>query len=249
MSRKKLIITAIVLVLILAIGGILAYFTDVETKTNKFKMGGANITVTEPSWPNPDPDDPVDIVPGLKVAKDPIVTNVGDGEVYAFVEVTIPKETVKIGTQTTASLQELFTTQYISTPAVAADPEADPPVAGSPAVYTNGINPAWVQLGEATEIAATGTEPAKVKYTYAYGTKSGSVVTLTPLSNTTGSNATPAVFDQVTFADVKEDSTTPAANSIQGKNYEVVVTGYGIQTDGLDTTDAATIFGYAKNNQ
>ena len=46
MNRKKLIITAIILVLILIIGGILAYFTDVETKTNKFKMGGANITVT-----------------------------------------------------------------------------------------------------------------------------------------------------------------------------------------------------------
>lgn len=239
MSRKKLIITAIVLVLILAIGGILAYFTDVETKTNKFKMGGANITVTEPSWPNDNPDDPVDIVPGLKVAKDPIVTNVGDGEVYAFVEVTIPKETVKIGTQTTASLQELFTTQYISTPAQGQ----------TPAVYTNGINPAWVQLGTPTDIAATGTEPAKVRYTYAYGTESAGTITLTALTNTSGSNATPAVFDQVTFADVKEDSTTPAANSIQGKNYEVVVTGYGIQTDGLDTTDAATIFGYAKNNQ
>lgn len=236
MSRKKLIITAIVLVLILAIGGILAYFTDVETKTNKFKMGGANITVTEPSWPKDDPDDPVDIVPGLKVAKDPIVTNVGDGEVYAFVEVTIPKETVKIGTQTTASLQELFTTQYISTPEEGSNP----------AVYTDGINPAWVQLGEATEIAATGTEPAKVKYTYAYGTESAGTITLTPLAKNV---ATPAVFDQVTFADVKEDSTTPDANSIQGKNYEVVVTGYGIQTDGLGTTDAATIFGYAKNNQ
>lgn len=244
MSRKKLIITAIVLVLILAIGGILAYFTDTETKTNKFKMGGANITVTEPSWPKNDPDDPVDIVPGTKVAKDPIVTNLGDGEVYAFVEVTIPKETVKVTGDQAANLQELFTTQYISTPAEGSNP----------AVYTNGINPAWVLVSSRNNDAkpAEGSEPAKpasTTYVYAYGTKANesAPIVLTALSNTTGSNATPAVFDQVTFKDVIEDKDTPAANSIQGKNYEVVVSGYGIQTDGLGTTDAATIFGYAKN--
>ena len=48
MSRKKLIITAIVLALVLAIGGILAYFTDVDTKINKFTMGNVDIEVLEP---------------------------------------------------------------------------------------------------------------------------------------------------------------------------------------------------------
>lgn len=245
MSRKKLIITAIVLVLILAIGGILAYFTDSETKTNKFKMGGASITVTEPSWPNDDPDDPVDIVPGQKVAKDPIVTNNGAGEVYAFVEVTIPKETVIVGTQTTASLQELFTTQYISTPAQGQ----------TPAVYTDGINPAWVLVSSRNNNAepAEGSEPAKpasTTYVYAYGTKANETapIVLTALSNTAGENATPAVFDQVTFVDVKEGDPT-AATSIQGKNFQVVVKGYGIQTDGLESDDAATIFEYARTAQ
>lgn len=243
MSRKKLIITAIVLVLILAIGGILAYFTDTETKTNKFKMGGANITVDEPHFPG-DEDHPVDIVPGMKVAKDPVVKNLGDGEVYAFVEVTIPKETVKVTGDQAANLQELFTTQYISTPAEGSNP----------AVYTNGINPAWVLVSSRNNNAepAEGSEPAKpasTTYVYAYGTKANETapIVLTALSNTAGENATPAVFDQVTFKDVIEDKDTPAANSIQGKNYEVVVSGYGIQTDGLGTTDAATIFGYAKN--
>lgn len=249
MSRKKLIITAIVLVLILAIGGILAYFTDTETKTNKFKMGGANITVDEPNFPG-DENHPVDIVPGKKVAKDPVVKNLGDGEVYAFVEVTIPKETVKVTGDQAANLQELFTTQYISTPAEGSNP----------AVYTNGINPAWVLLSSTDNnaVAADPTanppveaQPASTTYVYAYGTKAdaSSPIVLTALTNdsTNDANKTPAVFDQVTFKDVIEDKDTPAANSIQGKNYEVVVSGYGIQTDGLGTTDAATIFGYAKN--
>ena len=46
MSRKKLILTAIILALVLAIGGILAYFTDVDTKVNKFKMGNVDIEVS-----------------------------------------------------------------------------------------------------------------------------------------------------------------------------------------------------------
>lgn len=243
MSKKKLIITAIVLVLILIIGGILAYFTDTETRHNKFKMGGANITVTEPNYPGDD-NNSVPVVPGTKVAKDPIVTNVGDGEVYAFVEVTIPKEDVKIGNQQSSSVQELFTTQYISTPAQGQ----------TPAVYTNGINPAWVLLSTTNNAAVAAdptanppveAQPASTTYVYAYGTQSGATITLTPLTNTSGNNATPAVFDQVTFVDVVEDGTS--GTSIQGKDYEVTVTGYGIQTDGLGTTDAATIFGYAKN--
>jgi len=228
MNRKKLIITAIILVLILIIGGILAYFTDVETKTNKFKMGGANITVTEESFPG-DENNTVDIVPGQEVAKDPVVTNVGDGTVYAFVEVTIPKASVKIGNQASASVQELFTTKYISDATT------------TPETYSNGINPGWVLLSSDTSGANSNV------YVYAYGTKAdaSSPIVLTGL---TKNQATPAVFDSVVFADVKEDSNTPAANSIQGNEYNVVVTGYGIQSEGLGTTDAATIFGYAKNN-
>lgn len=107
MSRKKLILTAIVLVLVLAIGGILAYFTDVQTRHNKFKTGMVDIEVDEPSWPgqpvpnpeydpetNPDVPQTIDpevpVVPGQEVPKDPQVVNKGDGQVYAFVEVTIP---------------------------------------------------------------------------------------------------------------------------------------------------------------
>jgi alternate signal-mediated exported protein len=231
MSRKKLIITAIILALVLAIGGILAYFTDVEQKENKFKTSKVDIEVTEPSWPNVDPDDPVEIVPGMAVAKDPIVTNLGEGNVYAFVEVTIPKATVSVG-NAAAALQELFTTQYISDATT------------TPKTYSDGINPAWV-LVSSRDNAATATEPASITYVYAYGTKANASapIVLTAIAENA---STAPVFDQVTFKDVNEDDAS-AANSIQGKDYEVIVTGYGIQTDGLpDGATAAQIFTLAK---
>ena len=84
MSRKKLIITAIVLALVLAIGGILAYFTDVDTKINKFTMGNVDIEVLEPSWPGE--EGVKDIVPNQEVNKDPQVKNKGSNDIYAFVK-------------------------------------------------------------------------------------------------------------------------------------------------------------------
>ena len=236
MSRKKLIITAIILALVLAIGGILAYFTDVETKQNKFKTGKVDIEVTEPGWPvNPDgTPKTVDIVPGQEVAKDPIITNNGDGIVYAFAEVTIPKMNVKLVGADSAAVTELFKLLKITNTTTGTTAE--------------GTNDGWVKLDSKTEqIAATGTEPAKVKYVYAYATKSGDVVTLTELA-ATQSTAKP-VFDKVKFVDVDEDSNTPANDSVQDKNFEVVVTGLGIQKDGLpDGATAVQVYELAKGN-
>lgn len=107
MSRKKLVLTAIVLILILAIGGILAYFTDVETKTNTFQMGNIDIIVEEPSWPGN--DEVVNIIPNQEVPKDPQITNNGTNDVYAFVKVVVPYENVTLEGQSAKTEQELFT--------------------------------------------------------------------------------------------------------------------------------------------
>ena len=107
MSRKKLIITALVLTLVLAIGGILAYFTDVDTKVNKFTMGNVDIEVLEPSWPG---DEGVNnIVPNQEIDKDPQVKNKGSNDIYAFVKVSVPYENITIEGQTVAQDTELFT--------------------------------------------------------------------------------------------------------------------------------------------
>lgn len=196
MSRKRLIITAIVLVLILVIGGILAYFTDSETKTNKFKLGDVNIEVTEEDWPG-EGDTPVGIEPNMEVAKNPVIKNLGDGDIYAFAEVTVPYDTVIVGDATAAAETQLFS-------------------------YT--LNTGWVELGTASKDTTNKT----YTHVYAYAT-SGKLTALAK------NDATAAVFDTVKFADVKEENYSDAG--IQGKEYDVVVKGYGIQTEGLGLAD------------
>ena len=217
MSRKRLIITAIILTLVVAIGGILAYFTDVQTKTNRFKMGDVKILVEEPNWPG-DPDDPNDrvpVVPNQETPKDPKITNKGEGEIYAFVKVTIPVANVKIGEATTAAPTQLFTTIATTQPKATDD----------------GTNTGWTLVSKTPETIGATTET--VTYIYAYG----SATELTALSK---DQATTPVFDKVKFADVTETEYT--TSGVQGKSYDVIVKGYGIQTDGLNSNVPATVW-------
>ena len=221
MNRKKLVITAVVLIFIFAIGGILAYFTDVQTKTNKFKTAKVEILVEEPSWPGnpiPNPDyDPetnpnvpktiepeVPVTPGQEVPKDPQVTNKGNGKVYAFVEVTIPVANVTIGNAEQAAPTELFS--FVKSDG------------------TTGINSGWTQISKTPVTISTDT--TLVTYVFAYGT----ATELTGLDeNETTSSP---VFSKVKFANVTEKDYVENAG-IQGKSFEVVVKGYGIQAEGL----------------
>ena len=102
MSRKKLIITSIVLVLILIIGGILAYFTDVDTKTNNLKLGQVDIEVVETLWDqnlaSSGATGLTDLMPGQQITKDPVIHNEGASPVYVFAEVSIPTANVAVGT-------------------------------------------------------------------------------------------------------------------------------------------------------
>ncbi|MCR5145863.1 MAG: hypothetical protein K6B70_00720 [Clostridia bacterium] len=231
MNRKKLLITAIVLILVLAIGGILAYFTDVQTRINKFKTAKVEILVEEPSWPgnpvpNPeyDPDNPkpnvpetiepeVPVTPGQEIPKDPQVTNKGDGKVYAFVEVVIPVKNVLIGDASTAAPTELFTF-------VKAD-------------GTQGINAGWTQISKTPETISTTT--TSVTYVFAYG----SATELTEL-DTNETTVTP-VFSKVKFADVTERDFN-SESEIQGKSFDVAVKGYGIQVEGISSKVPATVW-------
>lgn len=91
MSKKKLTlaITAVVLVLTMAIGGTLAYFTDkTEVKENTFTVGNVEITLTEPNWEGEGSVDAPEVYPGEALAKDPTVTNVGDNPCFVRVKVT-----------------------------------------------------------------------------------------------------------------------------------------------------------------
>lgn len=241
MSRKKIISVAIILALIIAIGGILAYFTDVKTKTNQFKMGKIEIEVDEGDFP---PDGVPNVIAGVEFNKSPKVINKGTVPVYAFVEVTIPYDTVKVGAETTASEKELFEMLHITT----GDTTAVGINAGWKSVNFTGSTETSTGSGiyvKRTHQAATDTEPEDTTrglatYVFAYV---GDGTTLKALAGKANESAekgeeTNTLFDKVRFIDVTE--TTPENSRIQGKTFNVTVSGYGIQTTelGLEGADA-----------
>ena len=174
MSRKKLIITSIILVLILVVGGILAYFTDVDEKTNTFSMGTTDIEVTETDWPVGDDGKVEDVIPGTTVPKNPQVKNKGTTPVYAFVTVSIPYANVSVGNAAAADT-ELFTTNY------------------------NASNSEWVEIGT----PAKDTTAKTVTHVYAY-VGNGAEDSTNKVKALPGNTTTSAVFTTITFVDVNE---------------------------------------------
>ena len=45
MKKKKTILAALVLALVVSIGGVIAYFSDTDSKTNTFTVGKVSIEV------------------------------------------------------------------------------------------------------------------------------------------------------------------------------------------------------------
>lgn len=88
MSKRKTIAVAIVLALVLLIGGMLAFFTDTDTATNVFTLGNVDISLSEPDW---EEDNATDLLPGATIVKNPVVTNESSSNnAYVFVEVIVP---------------------------------------------------------------------------------------------------------------------------------------------------------------
>lgn len=246
MSRKKLIITAIILTLVLAIGGILAYFTDVQTKTNTFKMGNVEIEVDEGDFPD---EGESNVMPGMEFNKSPKVINKGTTPVYAFVEVTIPYDTVKVGNAATATENELFELLHISGQTTAV-----------------GINSGWKSVNftgstetstgsgvyvKRTPESSTVTTRGTDTYVYAYVGNGTDLKALAGKANdqATQGEETNTLFDKVRFIDVSEND--PDNSTIQGQSFDVVVSGYGIQTtelglEGSDATDPAKVWPLVK---
>ena len=152
MNKKRTILAAVVLSLVLVVGGILAFFTDSDEKTNVFTIGtNVDITLNENStWVAGSganagkyvSDDASSMTPGSYVAKSPTVTCVtGKRDAYVFVRVTSP----------IVDGQEVLT-------------------------YTKGND--WVQVGSDD----TTTESGKVIRVFAYASSVGGTNTLTTLT-------------------------------------------------------------------
>jgi predicted ribosomally synthesized peptide with SipW-like signal peptide len=204
MNKKKVLIAAFVLALVLSIGGVLAYFSDSETKTNTFTVGKVRIELNETAWDTTGKTAAESVLPNQMIDKNPTIKNTGNNAAYVFIKVSIPKANVTIeaqdGSGSTTSPQQLFTLINSSNAA--------------------GINSGWELVSSVT----TGTDVNEYIYSYSSGG------TMTSLATGT---TTPSLFDKIQFVNAQEGW------GIEGQNYNVVVTGYAIQTENL-TADNVT---------
>lgn len=117
-NKKKILIVAAVLLLAAssAIGVSLAVLTQhTENRANNFTFGSVDIDLKEPEWDKLTPEDKT-VYPGRTIVKDPYIENTGAHDLYAYIEVRVPKKTVRTvetnaeGKEVIAdaALQELF---------------------------------------------------------------------------------------------------------------------------------------------
>lgn len=86
-NKKKIILVSLasVLIILIAIGGTLAYFTDFDQKKNTFTIGKVGISLDEPSWTDEAGDE---LRPGNVCYKDPTVT-AENGQSYMRIRMEI----------------------------------------------------------------------------------------------------------------------------------------------------------------
>ena len=129
-----------------AAGGISAYFTDTQEKTNTLTVGSVKTDLKEPEWDKVPSDEKTDLTPNQTIKKDPKVTNTGSNDAYAFLEIQVPVRKIitvgKDGKKLPAADKELFS-------------------------YT--VNDGWVKV-QSSDITSSGKVTAR-SYIYAYGTE------------------------------------------------------------------------------
>ncbi|MBR2784900.1 MAG: InlB B-repeat-containing protein [Clostridia bacterium] len=93
--RKRGIIsvgTLVMVLIVFAIAGVVAYFTDSASMKNKFtvEIGNVDITLTETRFDST--QTMANILPGQVIEKNPAIENVGVTPAYVYLKVTVPKE-------------------------------------------------------------------------------------------------------------------------------------------------------------
>ena len=214
MDKKKSIAVAVILLFILIIGGMLAYFTDTDTASNTFTLGdNIDISLSEPSWVASNAEG---IHPGTTVPKDPTVKNESTSTpAYVFAKVTVPCYA--------------STGSTVDTPLFVLNDSTG--VALGTTVGSAG-NTGWTLI----EVSAIDTTNKTIDYIYAWGSSS----TMTPLaaSSVSTPSTTAPVFSSVTLKPsltYAQQQTAPATTNIN-------VVAYGIQTDGLSSNTPTGIY-------
>ena len=221
MNRKKTIAVALVLALILVIGGMLAYFTDTDSKTNVFTLGdNVEISLSETGWTEDQNhpgsytrNDANGVHPGTKVVKDPTINNDSTTTpAYVFAEIVVPCYDANDDGTADTPLYKLLNSSDVAL------------------TMTQGSsgNSGWILINN----PSVDTTNETITYVYAYAASSSAMTSLAASTST----STPV------FSKVQVDPNLTAAQKASVSSANIDVNAYGIQTDGLDVTAPADIY-------
>lgn len=213
MNKKKTILAAVVLLLVFVVGGAIAYFTDTDTKTNTFTIGNVDIDLVESTWENLD-----------KAKVDKNDNNIPDAAEDMMPGGTVDKDPV-IKNLSTKNPAYVFAKVEVPCTTIVA------PATTSEELFTYTTNAGWTELS-----SAACTSGGTATHVYYYGTGE----TLTALAKAANAS-TPTPTSKPVFSSVTLRSTLKGNEGLTG-NKNIVVTGYGIQTEGLTSTAPADVW-------
>ena len=84
---KKLVVLVITIIIIIGLGGLFAFLTDTDQKTNIFTLGSVKIELTETNW---NPANAQNVLPGQPIPKNPTINNIGRNSAYVYIKVINP---------------------------------------------------------------------------------------------------------------------------------------------------------------
>lgn len=97
-NKNKIFIifaSSLLVIAMIAAGISLAMLSqNTENRANNFTFGNVSIDLSEPEWDELAPEERI-VYPGRTISKDPIITNTGENDLYAYIEVSVPKKTVR----------------------------------------------------------------------------------------------------------------------------------------------------------
>ncbi len=212
MKKDKLFLAAVVLLLLLVVGGAIAYFTDTDTKTNTFTIGSVDITLTETAW-------------------DALTDTNSDGIPDAATDMMPGQSVAKNPTVNNISTKNpAYVFVKVEVPCTTVTSPATPEE-----IFTYTVNSGWTEL-TTTGIPVTCTSGGTATHVYYYGSNG----TLTALAKAADSS-TPTSTSTAVFSSVTLLNTLTGNEGLTG-NKNIVVTGYGIQTEGLSSTTPADVW-------
>ena len=91
LNRKWMLIVALVMSMVVATGGTLAYLTDRDSAANVFTLGNVQIKLNEEF------DDGAELIPGVNIVKKPTITNTGKNDAWVWATIAIPTALDTVG--------------------------------------------------------------------------------------------------------------------------------------------------------